>query len=932
MNYEYFFEKAFKHEPYRCQVDLATGKLAGVYCAATGTGKTAAALGAWLWRRYQNDGLLSCQKVGRRLVYCLPMRVLVEQTVKVARDAVKRLEEHGVIEARRFRVYVSMGGDATDDWDSDPKQECIIVGTQDMLLSRALNRGYATSRYRWPAQFGLLNNDCFWVLDEVQLMGSGLATSVQLQAFRRLFGSFGPVGTLWMSATIDRDWLKTVDCDLECDVPELYTLGLERENNKTLREIMLARKILRLLRGVKAQDKEKLAKKVLEAHQAGSRTLVIVNTVSKAVELYQTLKEMIEKGDKQQGRKKKMTVLANSAPELVLIHSRFRPWERKERVKRLLEEPKEGGTIVVSTQVVEAGVDVSARTLFTELAPWPSLVQRFGRCNRRGEYGEAEIFWIDVKDADAAPYDAKDLKRARERLRDLENKNVGPKELEGYIGNLNENEKKELLAFDHTYVIRSHDLHGLFSTEPDFAGGFTDVSNFVRNVEREADVYVYWRDFKDRPAKDEPPPRRDELCPVRFFRLKDLLGKSGVAWMWNAEEREWQALRASEVKPGMTLLLSTAQGGYAPDLGWTGRPSDKPHVVEVEPVADGSPTNEATTSQDSLGDDQASETYWVSLKDHLLNAEAEAKAIVRSLLFKNDLWKSCSESVIRAAWWHDVGKALSRWQQSAKEQLSQIKEKGRQFLEKNPNGPEAEFVMSFMEQLKRLESEEFNNELWAKFPGLDQALRSSGLPPKAQKRLKREIGEPFLPGLRHEAASALAAWRKWRDGEEGWTALAVYLIACHHGKVRTVLRSTQKRAKKAAFQAQKIATTHAEGQAGDTDLREIFGITSEDRLPKLAGWLEDEIPLELRLKIFGSIGKWNTDTFDLEEPSWVQMVAELLGPEIPGQSVAEDAIPKGEPRELGPFRLAFLEALVRAADVKASRTPGGLWKDEDTQN
>ena len=38
-------------------------------------------------------------------------------------------------------------------------------------LSRALNRGYGMSRYRWPMHFGLLNNDCLWVLDETQLMG-----------------------------------------------------------------------------------------------------------------------------------------------------------------------------------------------------------------------------------------------------------------------------------------------------------------------------------------------------------------------------------------------------------------------------------------------------------------------------------------------------------------------------------------------------------------------------------------------------------------------------------------------------------------------------------------------------------------------------------------------------------------------------------------
>jgi len=45
------------------------------------------------------------------------------------------------------------------------------------------------SRYRWPVQYGLLNSDCLWVMDEVQLMGPGLPTTLQLQALRRQLGS-----------------------------------------------------------------------------------------------------------------------------------------------------------------------------------------------------------------------------------------------------------------------------------------------------------------------------------------------------------------------------------------------------------------------------------------------------------------------------------------------------------------------------------------------------------------------------------------------------------------------------------------------------------------------------------------------------------------------------------------------------------------------
>ena len=50
----------------------------------------------------------------------------------------------------------------------------------------------------------------------------------------------------------------------------------------------------------------------------------------------------------------------------------------------------------MATQVIEAGVDLSSQLLITDLAPYASLVQRFGRCNRAGELTEARIFWVDL--------------------------------------------------------------------------------------------------------------------------------------------------------------------------------------------------------------------------------------------------------------------------------------------------------------------------------------------------------------------------------------------------------------------------------------------------------------------------------------------------------------------------------------------------------
>jgi CRISPR-associated endonuclease/helicase Cas3 len=870
--YEAFFRAAFGNEPFDYQRRLATSEtLYSLVNVPTGAGKTAAILGAWLWRR-----LHSPMSVGRRLVYCLPMRTLVEQTVQVARKAIDQLITNGIAEDGRFEVHVLMGGDVSDTWDATPERECILIGTQDMLLSRALNRGYAMSRFRWPVHFGLLNNDCLWVLDEVQLMGSGLATSTQLQAFRRMLGSFGNVQTLWMSATVERDWLKTVDVDVEQDIQRELSLDLTKETSLALRDTMYAKKTVQKTIA-KAGESEKLVKEIINAHKKQSLTLVVVNTVKRAVELYEALKAECHR--------------RKSGLDLVLIHSRFRPPDRRQKIEKLLEPPSEEGTLIVSTQVVEAGIDVSAKTLFTELAPWSSLVQRFGRCNRRGKDDDAKVFWTDVVSTRqnnlSAPYDEQDMKLARDVLRELEEKDVGPEALQKYAKTWDMERKTRLFRYEHIYVIRQHDLHGLFSTEPDLAGGYSDISMFVRNIERDADVYVYWRDFQSRPSRDEPPPSRNELCPVRFFRMKDLLGQRGIAWQWNSEVGEWESKRAGEIRPGMTLLLARRQGGYHKDFGWTGKPSDRPVVLLDQ---------NAAKPQESLRDDMPSQTDWLSVPDHLQDTKAEASDLVGQLQVEGELWSICRSSVVTAAWWHDVGKTLKQWQEAGKKQMMDMKSKAEEFLATDPSDAEADCVRKFLLKLARMDT---HPDMWAKFPNLGDELRHAKLSDEARKRVKHAINVPFRPGLRHEAASALAAWQEWQGKVEGWTALAVYLVACHHGKVRTVLRSTQ---------------------SGE----DIFGVEPGEMLPQLAGWLLSERHLDLRLKAFGAIGEWDESQqiYTIVMPSWVGMIAELLGPELPDDPNPCGALLEDEPCRLGPFRLAYLEALVRAADVRASRTPG----------
>ncbi|MDK2836558.1 MAG: CRISPR-associated endonuclease/helicase Cas3 [Thermosediminibacterales bacterium] len=112
---------------------------------------------------------------------------------------------------------------------------------------------------------------------------------------------------------------------------------------------------------------------MIAAAQNGKKVLVVLNTVRTAMDVFEKIRNM-------DGENKLNTVL---------LHSRFTRKRRKElesQVYQYMPNQKkryEKGCIVVSTQVVEASLDLDADILFTDAAPADSLIQRMGRVYRR---------------------------------------------------------------------------------------------------------------------------------------------------------------------------------------------------------------------------------------------------------------------------------------------------------------------------------------------------------------------------------------------------------------------------------------------------------------------------------------------------------------------------------------------------------------------
>ena len=108
-------------------------------------------------------------------------------------------------------------------------------------------------------------------------------------------------------------------------------------------------------------------------HQESMKLLVVVNTARKAQSIYRELKSWLEENDIE--------------IEMNLLHSKFTVQHRSEKEDAILKDGEskcKKRVIWISTQVVEASLDIDFDYLFTELSDLSSLLQRLGRCNRKG--------------------------------------------------------------------------------------------------------------------------------------------------------------------------------------------------------------------------------------------------------------------------------------------------------------------------------------------------------------------------------------------------------------------------------------------------------------------------------------------------------------------------------------------------------------------
>jgi CRISPR-associated endonuclease/helicase Cas3 len=384
-----YFEAVHCHPPFPWQQRLAEqlardNQWPDVLDLPTGAGKTAALDAAVFHLALQAD---APQRAALRIALVVDRRLVVDDAhrralkIACALGDPSRFVQPGraVVEemARRLQrlagegedplVAVRLRGGAPleHDWARTPTQPTILCSTVDQVGSRLLFRGYGVTDRMKPVHAGLLGEDSLILLDEAHLSEPFQHT---LQAVRDIGNA--TVATVVLTATPGRDYQRS--------------FGLEREDreHQILRTRISATKPVRLMKPIASLDPAgaftRIAREIAERLRRGGVALPAVGVVVNRIDLARAIFSRLQETE--------------DAPfECALLIGRSRDVARR-KVEGKLAPFRTGAEgrdqakalMVVATQCLEVGVDLDLDGLVTQAASLDALRQRFGRLNRAG--------------------------------------------------------------------------------------------------------------------------------------------------------------------------------------------------------------------------------------------------------------------------------------------------------------------------------------------------------------------------------------------------------------------------------------------------------------------------------------------------------------------------------------------------------------------
>lgn len=365
-NINLFYKNILGYPPYCYQKKVAELLLSGknvILSIPTGAGKTWASIMPFLYAAQYK-----LTDFPQKLIYSLPLRTLTNSIYSDVSDVLEKNKNLG----NNISIH-------TGEYNNDEHFENdIIFSTIDQTLSNFLCFPLSLSKRQANINAGTLVGS-YLVFDEFHLLDPELSMATTLGMLRVLKNL---CRFCIMTATLSEKYINELKTAVNADVISINDFP----------EDALKIKSLKIPEGYK--DKKSIfvkdgtinAENILKLHK--KKTIVICNRVEKAQKLYNDILTTNLTGFEN------LSDLNRS--NIICLHSRFFDEDRKQKEKRLKQLFGKGNNesaILISTQVIEAGMDISCDAMHVEISPVNSFLQRAGRCARwEGKHGNIYVY------------------------------------------------------------------------------------------------------------------------------------------------------------------------------------------------------------------------------------------------------------------------------------------------------------------------------------------------------------------------------------------------------------------------------------------------------------------------------------------------------------------------------------------------------------
>jgi len=357
----------------------------------TGLGKTSV-IAAWLVAKANGANL------PRRLVYVVDRRAVVDQATEEALRLRKWLDGQldtkkklGLEEKQHLPISTLRGQFADNrEWLSDPTLPTVVVGTVDMVGSRLLFEGYGVSRKMRPYLAGFLGADTFFVLDEAHLVPP-------FEALLRTVVETSPAlhGEQCSSQVVPRSMLLSLSATGRSSPNALQIDERDLKHEVASKRLNAVK---RLTFHEPTDDEaegiaDRLAAEAWKLSGEGTlatRIIIFCNSRDCAIKAERAVASRAKADKKADIPKREIATQLFVGARRVRERQEVADWLTKFGFLAGAKAKPEVPSFVFATSAGEVGVDLDADHMVSDLVPFERMVQRFGRVNRRGE-GEAEV-------------------------------------------------------------------------------------------------------------------------------------------------------------------------------------------------------------------------------------------------------------------------------------------------------------------------------------------------------------------------------------------------------------------------------------------------------------------------------------------------------------------------------------------------------------